>query len=123
MSAEVHADIDITGEIKGLPSTFDGEVHATKATGTIVHAGAEPTRGAWANAEGAGGGKVDLTGARDQSLRQYFSRDTASTTRPQFTVTALKGSVALETLSWADNITRKFVTNEASHVNGEKCRT
>lgn len=105
MSQGVTTDIDITGNISELPSTFEGNIQGCKAVGTIVCAGMGRSP---ESLQGSGGGKIDLAGARDQSLRQYFKKDSTGRGNPTLSVTASDGSVGVETLSWADNITRKF---------------
>lgn len=120
MSQQVDADLDIEANSVELPSTFEGNVLSGKAVGNIKSAAVEPSRAARygsisSNSKDAGGGKIDLVGARGQSLRQYFPNDAAiSSLRPKLSVMAIGGSVVVEILSWADNIARKFTAREAA---------
>lgn len=108
MTQEVIADMHIVGNISKLPPSFEGDIQAAKAVGTIngQNGGLIPSRG-------IGGGKIDLAGARDQSLRHFFPSDVASSVRPKLVITSIEGSVALETLSWAENVVRKFEIEHA----------
>lgn len=111
MSQQVDADLEIAANSLDLPSTFEGDIQRGKAVGRINSAGVEPSR---ADSRDAGGGKIDLVGARGQSLRQYFPNDPAtSSVRPKLSVVAKGGSVVLEILSWADNIVRKCTVRDA----------
>lgn len=121
MSQQVDADLEIAAA-NGieLPPTFEGDTQTGKAVGRISSARVEPSRATarygsiTSSSQGdAGGGKIDLVGARGQSLRQYFPNDpAASSVRPKLSVTAKGGSVVLEVLSWADNIIRKCTTRD-----------
>lgn len=108
MSRDVDADVDVSGYIRELPPTFEGDIKATNAMGTIGGAGIRSSQGAAHSPQDAHGGKINLTGAREQSLRQYFRNNLTRGARPKLSVSAAEGSVWLETLSWAQNITQKF---------------
>lgn len=115
------ADVNITGRTIELPKSFEGENQGGKAAGKISSAAAEPSRAAArygslrSSSQDAGGGKIDMVGARGQSLRQYFPNDAATNdVRPALKVAAKEGSVAVDILSWADNIARKFMAREAA---------
>ena len=120
MSQQVDADVDIRANSVELPSTFEGETLSGKAVGRIRSAAVEPSRAArygsaGSNSKDAGGGKIDMVGARGQSLRQYFPKDAATNSlRPKLSVSAEGASVVVEILSWADNIARKFTAREAA---------
>lgn len=120
MSQQVDADLDIEANSVELPPSFEGDVLSGKAVGSIKSAAVEPSRAARygsnsSNSREAGGGKIDLVGARGQSLRQYFPNDAAANSlRPKLSVMAKRGSVVVEILSWADNIARKFTAREAA---------
>lgn len=120
MSQQVGADVDIEANSVELPPSFEGDVVSGKAVGSIRSAAVEPSRAARygsssSNSKDAGGGKIDLVGARGQSLRQYFPNDAATNSlRPKLSVMAKGGSVVVEILSWADNIARKFIAREAA---------
>ncbi|CAM9426914.1 unnamed protein product [Ectocarpus sp. 6 AP-2014] len=118
LSQQVDADVEITGDVVKVPSTFEGDTQRGRAVGSIYSAQVEPsraTRHGSTSSTDAGGGKIDMVGARGQSLRQYFPGNTATTSvRPKLSVVAEGGCVVVETLSWADNITRKFAAREAA---------
>ncbi|CAM9174203.1 unnamed protein product [Hapterophycus canaliculatus] len=120
LSPQVDADVDITGRTIELPPSYEGENQLGKAAGRINSAAVEPSRAARygsrrSGSKDAGGGKIDLVGARGQSLRQYFPNDaTTNDVRPGLTVAAHEGSVVVGILSWADNIARKFIAREAA---------
>ena len=109
VSHEVQANIDIKGKINELPSSFEGHAEPCQAVGTIDRREiqASDPYGSVAN---EGRGKIDLTGARHQSLRQYFKTSAKPNTPPTISVSSAGGSIRMETLSWADNIVRKFKT-------------
>lgn len=121
MSQQVDADLKIAANSIELPSTFEGDTETGKAAGRIKSARVEPSRAAArdgsitsSSQDDAGGGKIDLVGARGQSLRQYFPNDPAtSSVRPKLSVMAKGGSVELEILSWADNIVRRCIARDA----------
>lgn len=116
MSQDVNADMIITGNIDELPASFEGDVEATKAIGTIncpETRSSQGVRGVEYGVQDSGQGKIDLTGARNQSLRQFFPNDVGNNARPRLSVSAVKGSVGLETLSWAENIARKFTQEQS----------
>lgn len=118
MSQDVNADMVITGNIGELPASFEGDIRATKAIGTIncpATRSSRGVRGVGYGVQGSGQGKIDLTGARNQSLRHFFPKDVGRNARPRLSVSAVKGSVGLETLSWAENVARKF-TREHSYL-------
>lgn len=117
ISPTVSADIDIKGNVGELPLSFEGDIQQTTAVGTIEIDAAvmNPFKGSKSfglNPSDAGGGKIDLAGARDQSLRQYFSNNSLGGKRPTLFATTAEGTVSLESLSWADNITRKMISRE-----------
>ncbi|CAM9507524.1 unnamed protein product [Scytosiphon promiscuus] len=120
LSPQADADVNITGRKIELPSSFEGDNQSGKAAGRINSAAVEPSRAARfgsprSSSKEAGGGKIDLVGARGQSLRQYFPSDAATNdVRPGLTVAAREGAVVVEILSWADNIARKFMAREAA---------
>lgn len=116
MSQDVNADMVITGNIAELPASFEGDIQATKAVGTIncPEGSSQGVRGVGYGVQDSGQGKIDLAGARNQSLRQFFPNDVGSNARPKLSVSAVKGSVGLETLSWAENIARKFTREQNS---------
>eukprot|EP00752_Nemacystus_decipiens_P005442 g4932.t2 len=120
MSQQVDVDLDIEANSVELPPSFEGDVLSGKAVGSIKSAAVEPSRATRYGSnssisQDAGGGKIDLVGARGQSLRQYFPNDAAtSSLRPKLSMMAKGGSVAVEILSWADNIARKFTAREAA---------
>lgn len=121
MSQQVDADLEMAASSIKLPSTFEGDTQTDKAVGRINGARVEPSRAAArfgsissSSQDDAGGGKIDLVGARGQSLRQYFPNDPAtSSVRPKLSVMAKEGSVVLEILSWADNIVRRCEARDA----------
>lgn len=126
MSQQVDADLDIEASSIELPSKFKGDIRTGKAVGSIKSAAVEPSRAARygstrSNYKDAGGGKIDLVGARGQSLRQYFPNDAASSSsHPKISVMAKGGSVVVDILSWADNIARKFAAREAAESGPRK---
>lgn len=116
MSQDVNADMIITGNIGELPASFEGDIQATKAEGIINCPETRSSQGLRreGSVQDSGQGKIDLIGARNQSLRHFFPNDAGSNARPKLSVSAVKGSVGLETLSWAENIARKFTREHSS---------
>lgn len=106
-SQEVQANLEIKGNITKLPSSFEGLEEPCKAVGAIVRGKMKPSV-AYSSVLNEGRGKIDLTGARDQSLRQFFKESTTRKASPTMYVSSVGGSIKMETLSWADNITRKI---------------
>eukprot|EP00904_Undaria_pinnatifida_P006617 jgi/Undpi1/3085/HiC_scaffold_15.g06459.m1 len=114
MSREVHADMVITGNIAQLPPSFEGDIQTMKAVGTINSSETRSSVGVRYSGQDSGQGKIDLAGARSQSLRQFFPAGVGSTARAKLSVSAIKGSIGLETISWADNIARRFTREHNS---------
>lgn len=57
----------------------------------------------------SGSGKINLVGAREQSLGNFTTgKDAQSTVLPKLNLYSAKGSVALEIVSWIENATRRF---------------
>lgn len=108
MSSEANVDLNMTGKLGVLPSSFQGDSQAGKAVGKIVGVGGKHSWSPFYRGQDTGGGKVRPHGARDQSLRNFFAKDTKSTALPQLKIFAAKGRVGLEVMSWADNIVRTF---------------
>lgn len=101
-SQEVQTSLDIRGNIYELPSNFEGHSESRKAVGMI-------TRAVKACVSDQGRGKINLTGARDQSLHQFFGDSTKGSMHvPSLSVSSEQGSIKMQTLSWADNIIKMF---------------
>lgn len=101
----MQTSLDIKGNIHELPSSFEGLSAPRKAVGII--AGAVKTSPACVSNQGQG--KINLTGARDQSLRQFFNDSTKrSMGVPSLSVSSEQGSIEMRTLSWADNIVKNL---------------
>lgn len=103
MSQKVNTRVDLVGQISTVPSIFEGDVQPRRASGQIVVHEVGMSRRA-----GIGGGKIDLTGAREQSLSNFFGKDVKKAVLPQLKVTTGRGTIGLEMVSWIDNITRRF---------------
>lgn len=105
MSHDVRARINLAGKIGALPSVFDGLVQADKAQGRIDFP--SMAQGITVRQD-IGGGKINLVGAREQSLDNFFGHDEQNAVLPSLNVSSEKGGVGLETVSWIENITRRF---------------
>lgn len=105
MSYDVNSNINLAGKLGALPSVFEGETQADKAQGRI----GGPSMGQDITVQqDTGGGKINLAGAREQSLSNFFGKGEQSTVLPSLEVSSVKGTVGLEIVSWIDSVTRKF---------------